>query len=465
MSRRRLLATVVLAVLAAAGDAWADYRKLFADAIAARDKGDWTQVATLARQAAAQQPKEGERVRLYGTRFEVYLPHFYLGQALANTGDCAGAIKAFQTSETQGAVKGTDKWAELQRLRAQCEKQVGPAPTRPPAPPTPDLGDQIRRAESEIARAAEVEKAVLDLRRSAAALWQEKPALGARTDQATSTLSSARAALARGKAGSAEELAQAAKLAGEAARELDAVRSEVTARQGELRQAQLAEQARQDEARRQAQARRQGLQQELANLLQSTASIGVGPLGDRPEVRQAADALAQARQKAASLSPDAPPEQIEARKSELQQAEQGLRRALAAAVQTPAPARPTAAPVATPTAPAVTPAAPAVTAVPTPAAAPRMLREAAARYLAADFSGAIEVLTQPAPAEPKAAAVALLLRAASRHALLGESGATDPARRAEIEADVRACRRLDATVEPDTRFFSPLFVELFRRAR
>lgn len=465
MSRRLLLATLVLAVLTTAGEAWADYKKLFADAISARDKGDWAQVATLARQAAAQQPKEGERVRLYGTRFEVYLPHFYLGQALANTGDCTAALKAFQTSETQGAVKGTDKWAELQRLRAQCERQAGPAPTRPPAPPTPDLSGEIRRAESEINRATEIETTVAELRRSAAVVWQEKPALVGRTDQAGSKLATARGALARGKAGVADDIVLASRLAGEAARELDAVRSEVTARQGELRQSQLAEQARQDEARRQAEARRRGLQQELANLLQATATIAAGSMGDRPEVRQAAEALTQARQKAASLSADAAPDEIETRKSELQRAEQELRRALAAAAQVPSPVRTAAVPVATPVTPAVTPAAPAVTPVPTPAVAPRLLREAAARYLAADYSGAIQVLSQPAPAEPRAAAVAMLLRAASRHALLLESGSLDPTRRAEIEADVRACRRLDASLEPDTRFFSPLFVELFRRVR
>ena len=148
-------AKCLLALMAlAAAPAWADYKQAYGEAIKALDNGKWADVARLMRQAAAEQPTEGERIKIYGMRFEIYLPHFYLGQALAETNDCAGALKAFATSETQGVVKTTDHWGDLQRLRNRCQQQqpaAVPTPTRPVALPTPDLSGEIRKAEAELA--------------------------------------------------------------------------------------------------------------------------------------------------------------------------------------------------------------------------------------------------------------------------------------------------------------------------
>lgn len=445
---RRFVAAVAGAVLWAAAST-ADYRKAYGDGLAAARNGEWAQVAALMRQAIAERSQEGERIRLYGTRFETYLPYFYLGQALAESGDCAGALEALQTSENQGAVKSTDKYVELQRLRGRCQR-AAPGPTRPAAQPTPDLSAEIRRAEQEVSRATELEKAVAELRRSAAAVWQEMPALAARVDRAANTLGGARNALARGKAGAASELGQAAALAAEAARELEAVRAEVASRQGELRQAAAAEQARQEEARRQAAA------QELANLLRTTQDPAVGSAGSRAEVKQALDALQQARGRASRLGATASADELLAAKAELEAAEKSLRERLAHAAQVPGtgPVPPTAA-VLPPPSPVA----------PTPGAPPSLLRQAAGRYLAADYRGVLELLAAPASSEPRAAAAAALLRAAASWALYVEEGEADQTRLQAARTDIQACKRLQPSLAPDPGWFPPGFVELFGRTR
>ncbi len=440
-----------------AGTVFADYKKAYGDGLTAVRDGNWRQVAALMRAAIAERSTEGERIRLYGTRFEVYLPHFYLGQALAETGDCAGALRELQLSEDQGAVKSTDRYAQLQRLRARCQRAL-PEPTRPAAPPTPGLEAEIRRSEAEVNRASEIEKAVADLRRSAAPVWQERPALAARADQAINKLGNARNALMRGKSGSAGDLAQAVTLAEEAARELEAVRAEVTSRQNELRQAAISDQARQDEQRRQEESRRRIARQELANLLKATENVVVGPAGSRVEVGHAMDALQRARTRASELPAGATADEVLAAKSDLQDAEKALRERVAQAAQAPSSPsqQPTVPVVRSPTG---------VAATPSPATAPSLLRQAAGRYLAADYQGVLELLRSASLPEPRAAAAASLLRAASSWALFVEDGESDRVRLEAALAEVRTCKRLEPSLGPDPALFPPGFVEFFRRTR
>jgi hypothetical protein len=135
-------AAALLGLLLAAPPARADYRETYRKAVEAVDRKRWPEVARLMREAIAENPREGERVKLYGLRFEAYVPHFYLGLALLNTGDCDGAVKAFDASEAAGAIRGTPRYAELLDGRKACAGRMArvaspPAatPKPPPAPP------------------------------------------------------------------------------------------------------------------------------------------------------------------------------------------------------------------------------------------------------------------------------------------------------------------------------------------
>ena len=289
------------------------------------------------------------------------------------------------------------------------------------------------------------------LRRSAAVVWQERPALGARSDQATAKLAGARAAL-KGRAGSPAELARATRLTGDATRELQAVRDEANGRLeraagGRRRsvQGQATERARQEEARRQV------LRQELAALTQEATVLeaSVGAAGARPEVRQAQADLGRSRSRALG---DGGQHATNSRPRDAHRgavtagARGGPGRAVAPARRQPrrpwGDRRDTLAGRCTPGPPRGCRGVPRGRLPPSRRAAHRVAGERAqggrgdrAR------AGCGAACALPGGRGPRADVL-------------------DAAR-----ADIRACRRLDATVAPDTAFFSPSFVALFEETR
>jgi len=159
----RRAAAVLIGLFAAAPAAvLADYKETYRRGIEAVDRKRWPEVARLMREAIAENAREGERIKLYGLRFEVYVPHFYLGLALVNTGDCQGAVQAFDASETAGAIRGTPRYADLLDGRKACASRLAQAATPPPAspkaapaspPPAPPAAEAARAAEEAAARA------------------------------------------------------------------------------------------------------------------------------------------------------------------------------------------------------------------------------------------------------------------------------------------------------------------------
>jgi hypothetical protein len=93
---------------------------------------------------------------------------------------------------------------------------------------------------------------------------------------------------------------------------------------------------------------------------------------------------------------------------------------------------------------------------------PQWLREGATRYLAGDYSGALDRLDD-GTVEGPAQLHAHLFRAAAQHALFVRSGEKDTARRDQAIADVRRCKALEPSFAPDIRAFSPKFIEFYQR--
>jgi hypothetical protein len=83
--------------------------KEFIQGIQAQDRKRWAQSADLMRAAAAKLSGDGEMVRIYGTRFEPYLPLYYLGLALYKQGDCPGALVEWRKCVSSDALKRTDR--------------------------------------------------------------------------------------------------------------------------------------------------------------------------------------------------------------------------------------------------------------------------------------------------------------------------------------------------------------------
>ena len=93
---------------------------------------------------------------------------------------------------------------------------------------------------------------------------------------------------------------------------------------------------------------------------------------------------------------------------------------------------------------------------------PAWLREGAKLYFAGDYAGALDRLDD-GTAEGPAQLHAHLFRAASQYALYMRSGEKDTARRDQAIADVKRCKAIESTFAPDTRAFSPKFIEFYQR--
>jgi len=92
----------------------------FSEGIKAQDRSFWEQSAQLMSQAAKLQPDDGLLTRIYGTRFEPYLPLYFLGLASYKQGKCREANEHWNKCIQEGAVQHTDKYKLLQQYQKDC---------------------------------------------------------------------------------------------------------------------------------------------------------------------------------------------------------------------------------------------------------------------------------------------------------------------------------------------------------
>ncbi len=120
---RRTLALAALATALAAAPATAGLRDTYNQALAAFEEGRWQEAEGLLRESIALRTEEAKRLPLKGI-LRPYLPHFYLGAALAQQGDCRAALDEWRLSTEQQAITGIDLHPDLERGRNSCEQQL-----------------------------------------------------------------------------------------------------------------------------------------------------------------------------------------------------------------------------------------------------------------------------------------------------------------------------------------------------
>lgn len=230
----RRAAALLLLFLLPAVPARADYKDSYRKGIEALDRKHWDDVIKYMREAIADNPTEGERIKLYGLRFEIYLPHFYLGAAYLTLNNCKLALKEFEISRSQGAIRTHPKWPDLLEGIRSCEGQPTPTPSPPPVKtPTPRLGPDpaavaqaVRAADREITAAEDAGKKVTALAADPrlAPGWSSDARLGPAASQAREALGTARGKLEAGrKAPDLTLLADAREEGLQARRKLEAV--------------------------------------------------------------------------------------------------------------------------------------------------------------------------------------------------------------------------------------------------
>ncbi len=133
---------VLLLGLAAAFAAHADYKRTYAEGLDAARAEDWGTVRQKMQEALAEEATPSpNKVRLYGTRYDVYVPQYYLGLAAYKQGNCAEAISNWENAAARPIIAGSDMFSGVANAGlADCRTRLAataPAPRPTPVVPTP----------------------------------------------------------------------------------------------------------------------------------------------------------------------------------------------------------------------------------------------------------------------------------------------------------------------------------------
>ena len=145
LSLRTLFGAMMLVAVAGSRTLHADYRAEFRNGVRAYNKGRWSETADSMRKAIAESGRESaERINISGTWYVAYMPHFYLGVALAKLGRCDEARPELAASEAQGIVQKFE-YATLRVTRDGCGLAPQPQPLTASSTPVKPLTEPPSR--------------------------------------------------------------------------------------------------------------------------------------------------------------------------------------------------------------------------------------------------------------------------------------------------------------------------------
>lgn len=128
----------MLAALLAAPPVLSDYKDSYSRGLEAAKDGDWATVRQRMQEAIQDNPSAAPRVRLYGQRWEPYVPQFYLGLAAFKQGDCTTALAQWRSAANSSVIAGVPNLkAEQDRSAAACDTRVAQQPKPEPAKTDP----------------------------------------------------------------------------------------------------------------------------------------------------------------------------------------------------------------------------------------------------------------------------------------------------------------------------------------
>lgn len=415
-----LLAATAATPVALSLDAQEQQRQSFLESykagVEAVEAEDWPRAEQAMRDAGAGRSEEADRLIRF-LHLRPYLPHFYLGLALAEQGKCAEALEAFAESERQGVIAGlADELAVLRSRETVCRERLdAEAAARQRRQAVADLV-------AEAGHSAEAVAALADDLKLADGWERGDPSLAARLAEALSALDAARERLdhldrTAGSGGPSDDgedeealLAEATDLARGTLRQLGAIR-----REAELRKAAIVED-REAAVRRTATLVRSGRE-----LLEATRELAAAA----PAVARRRATLEEAVTRAADAGDDEPLDSLQGLAGRVERAAAELR----SAAEPPPPE----------------------------------LLEAARAWLRGEPESVLASLPEPEPPFPeaRARAHAFLLRAAAAFALHEAGGGTDPELLEAARRDAAACRREAPDLQPPDGAYSPRFRAFF----
>jgi len=137
----RIAGVLALALLAAA-PAHADFKRSYAKGLDAAAGEKWDEVEARMKEALAEESRPQANVKLYGMRFETYVPQYYLGLVAARRGDCNAALGLWSQPGVETIMLADNKMSgPAQKGIQDCKTRLAQGtkpPTTPVASNTPD---------------------------------------------------------------------------------------------------------------------------------------------------------------------------------------------------------------------------------------------------------------------------------------------------------------------------------------
>src|SRR2546430_820369 len=115
----------------------ADYEQAFRTGVTAYNRGQWEQCISAMRQAIRERPDENaSTVFIYGTWYEPYIPHYYLGMALYKSGQCSKATEHLQEGLRHKILPKKQNVSAEQALAECAQAEPKPPPASSTVPQT-----------------------------------------------------------------------------------------------------------------------------------------------------------------------------------------------------------------------------------------------------------------------------------------------------------------------------------------
>jgi tetratricopeptide (TPR) repeat protein len=99
----------------------ADYKRDYTLAKKSFEDGDYAEAIDKLKDAIADNPESNERVKIYGMRYDSYIPHYFLGESYFQMNDCASAMAAWNKALQAGVIQGLDEFSSMQKNMAACK--------------------------------------------------------------------------------------------------------------------------------------------------------------------------------------------------------------------------------------------------------------------------------------------------------------------------------------------------------
>src|SRR6185503_13088947 len=126
-------ALVALLIGLVAAPAHADFKRSYTKGVDAYGEGKFDEAEKLMKEALADEGTPQAKVKLYGMRFEPYVPQHYLGLMAAKRGDCATALRYWDSPGVAAVVNGDGTLSgQAQSGQRDCRSKLASVDKPPP---------------------------------------------------------------------------------------------------------------------------------------------------------------------------------------------------------------------------------------------------------------------------------------------------------------------------------------------